>query len=159
MPMSDRSSKPLDDEAFPSSKLFASPSKTPRCPQRHSPPHFASASNYAAATSSSSSKTAISRPPTTVRNGRCGPVQSTARSPTAFAAGGAPRSTQTSAPSSKPRADDQSGQSTPSASPSTNGRCRSARSAAITILLPATPSSWHQHGRVDNLADCPRAKG
>lgn len=79
-----------------------------------------------AATSSSSSKIVISRRPTTARSGRCAPVRSTARSPTASAAHGALPSTQTSGRSSKPRAEDQSGPPTPSASPSTKGRCRSA---------------------------------
>src|SRR5208282_5806379 len=52
------------------------------------------------------------------RRGRCAPARSTAKSPTAFAANGAPRSTPISDPSSKPHGEDRSEPSTPSASPS-----------------------------------------
>src|SRR5208337_315468 len=48
----------------------------------------------------------------------CAPAPSIARSPTAFAANGAPPSTPISDPSSKPHGEDQSEPSTPSASPS-----------------------------------------
>src|SRR5271165_6999553 len=51
------------------------------------------------------------------RRGRCAPARSTAKSPTAFAANGAPRSTPISDPSSKPHGEDRSEPSTPSASP------------------------------------------
>src|SRR5271157_4294927 len=52
------------------------------------------------------------------RRGRCAPARSTAKSPTAFAANGAPRSTPISDPSSKPHGENRSEPSTPSASPS-----------------------------------------
>src|SRR5208283_4203598 len=57
------------------------------------------------------------------RRGRCAPARSTAKSPTAFAANGAPRSTPISDPSSKPRGEDRSEPSTPSASPSRAAPC------------------------------------
>src|SRR5271165_4462263 len=57
------------------------------------------------------------------RRGRCAPARSTAKSPTAFAANGAPRSTPISDPSSKPHGEDRSEPSTPSASPSRAAPC------------------------------------
>src|SRR5271166_649701 len=54
------------------------------------------------------------------RRGRCAPA---AKSPTAFAANGAPRSTPISDPSSKPHGEDRSEPSTPSASPSSAAPC------------------------------------
>src|SRR5271166_489039 len=57
------------------------------------------------------------------RRGRCAPARSTAKSPTAFAANGAPRSTPISDPSSKPHGEDRSEPSTPSASPSSAAPC------------------------------------
>ena len=61
--------------------------------------------------------------PTTARRGRCAPARSTAKSPTAFAANGAPRSTPISDPSSKPHGEDRSEPSTQSASPSKAAPC------------------------------------
>src|SRR5271166_5994237 len=57
------------------------------------------------------------------RRGRCAPARSTAKSPTAFAANGAPCSTPISDPSSKPHGEDRSEPSTPSASPSRAAPC------------------------------------
>src|SRR5271165_273634 len=57
------------------------------------------------------------------RRGRCAPARSTAKSPTAFAANGAPPSTPISDPSSKPHGEDRSEPSTPSASPSRAAPC------------------------------------
>src|SRR5271166_1730985 len=57
------------------------------------------------------------------RRGRCAPARSTAKSPTAFAANGAPRSTPISDPSSKPHGEDRSEPSTPSPSPSRAAPC------------------------------------
>src|SRR5271157_5163300 len=80
------------------------------------------------------------------RRGRCAPARSTAKSPTAFAANGAPRSTPISDPSSKPHGEDRSEPSTPSASPS-----KAAPSLAPLENANGDLSNYHPRGRVTGL--------
>src|SRR5271165_5115257 len=83
------------------------------------------------------------------RRGRCAPARSTAKSPTAFAANGAPRSTPISDPSSKPHGEDRSEPSTPSASPSSAAPC-----LAQLENVNGDLSNYHQRAEIVVISCC-----